>query len=133
MAATLAQILTTGFDQQNQALSEIARLLQAMGQNLAANQKAGAAPPGTAAGGKTGGLIGGLQKFGTIASGLGSFTGAISAVTSVLGPMGKAIGGAVVALLNLPQTLRPWVEAFNPQVLVIFDQAMRDLSATVGQ
>ena len=111
-----------------------ARTKEAMAalQQLAAQvKKAGGGGGGEGGGGRGGFAVavpgGGL---GSIAAALGPEAQAVQQAMSVVVDSLKQMASAI---LGVPDMIRPFVEAFNPTVIQQYDQAIRNLMATVGR
>jgi hypothetical protein len=76
----------------------------------------------------------GTLTAGAKQSGDGAKAGAsaFQALTALMGPVGEAVNVVKGSFDSLAGTLRPFVEAFSPSAVLVFDQAMRDLSAVIG-
>lgn len=78
----------------------------------------------------------GFESIGGALSGLsGALSAAapvVGAVTQGLGMLAGAVQTAIKEFLSIPDKIRPFVQAFAPSSVLVFDQAIRDVSAVIG-
>ena len=107
-----------------QAGDHLAKVLEALAGNLSKLKPGTSAQPANLAAGVPGGAgeaAKGLD-LGAVAGGIG---GAFTAITG-------AVQGAIAAFQQAISTMASFVEALNPGTVQQFNQAIRDLQATVG-
>src|SRR6185437_15327841 len=67
-----------------------------------------------------------------VLSGVAGMAKGLDMVVPGLGELTGVVAGAVQAIVDIPQKVMPFVEALSPALLITFNQAMRDLNATIG-
>jgi hypothetical protein len=83
--------------------------------------------------GDAGGFLpGAVQTFGDLTTNVGNFSATLGIATKALGPIAAAAGEVAKSLVELGNAVSKFVGALNPALIDIFQQAIRNLNATIG-